>query len=464
MSTSSTHRFEVAKELKGILFMVIGMFFALSLISYSPTDPALNAASNMQKIHNLCGVIGAFTADILLTIIGISAYLTTLLFFLLSLLHFFDRPISLHTRHLFFGAGFVVFLSSLFHLRFESIDIAGTFLSGGGIIGGFLGEVLIRYLNRTGAYVVASAGAVVFFSLTTRLTLQSIFLGIKKTVVWLATNFWKWCKTGPRHAPALIRSAFVWVFSTLQSIPAFIGKIKNWRQLREEEAENQKKKAIRIERPAKPKPHVEDASDDDEESDSKGPKILKRADAQQKRPVDAQLKLAKIGNESYVPPPISLLDAPEGKKIDIDEEALRKNSLLLEKKLMDFEVQGRVTAIHPGPVITMYEFEPSPGTKVNKVVNLEDDLSLALGGRSVRIIAHLPGKAALGIEVPNHERETVWLKNIIASSPFQKSSTKIPIALGTNTEGHPAVTDLTRMPHLLIAGATGAGKSVAINS
>ncbi|MBI4126239.1 MAG: DUF87 domain-containing protein, partial [Deltaproteobacteria bacterium] len=143
---------------------------------------------------------------------------------------------------------------------------------------------------------------------------------------------------------------------------------------------------------------------------------------------------------------------------------LRKNSMLLEKKLTDFEDAGRVTAIHPGPVITMYEFEPAPGTKVNKVTNLEDDLSLTLGGRSVRIIPHLPGKAALGIEVPNHERETVYIKDIIASTSFQKSSNKIPLAIGTNTEGHPVVADLSRMPHLLIAGATGSGKSVCINA
>ncbi|PIR25442.1 MAG: hypothetical protein COV43_05630 [Deltaproteobacteria bacterium CG11_big_fil_rev_8_21_14_0_20_42_23] len=171
-----------------------------------------------------------------------------------------------------------------------------------------------------------------------------------------------------------------------------------------------------------------------------------------------------MSRAGYEPPPLSLLDTGDQIKIDVNEDALKKNSLLLEKKLRDFDVIGKVVAIHPGPVITMYEFEPSPGTKVNKIVNLSDDLSLSLGGRSVRILPHLPGKAALGIEVPNYEREIVWLKDIIASAPFQKSSNRLPMALGTNTKGEAEVADLGKMPHLLIAGATGSGKSVAINS
>ena len=112
----------------------------------------------------------------------------------------------------------------------------------------------------------------------------------------------------------------------------------------------------------------------------------------------------------------------------------------------------------------MYEFEPAAGTKLNKIVNLQDDLSLALSGRSVRIIPHLPGKAAVGIEVPNGEREIVWLRDIISSSQFAKIQTKLPLVLGSSTAGHPTIVDLTKMPHLLIAGATGSGKSVAINT
>jgi S-DNA-T family DNA segregation ATPase FtsK/SpoIIIE len=193
------------------------------------------------------------------------------------------------------------------------------------------------------------------------------------------------------------------------------------------------------------------------------PKILKRADSKP-RSADDQLKFHRMTTEGYEAPPSALLDTDDSKKVEIDEETLKKNSLLLEKKLRDFDVEGKVLAIHPGPVITMYEFEPKAGTKVNKIVNLQDDLSLTLGGRSVRIIPHLPGKAALGIEIPNSEREIVYLKNIVTSSQYAKSQSKLPLSLGSSTAGHPVVTDLTKMPHLLVAGATGSGKSVAINS
>jgi S-DNA-T family DNA segregation ATPase FtsK/SpoIIIE len=193
------------------------------------------------------------------------------------------------------------------------------------------------------------------------------------------------------------------------------------------------------------------------------PKILKRADTKP-RSADDQLKFHRMTTEGYEAPPVALLDTDDTKKIVVDEETLKKNSLLLEKKLKDFDVEGKVLAIHPGPVITMYEFEPKAGTKVNKIVNLQDDLSLTLGGRSVRIIPHLPGKAALGIEIPNSEREMVYLRNIVSAPQYAKSQSKLPLSLGSSTAGHPVVTDLTKMPHLLVAGATGSGKSVAINS
>ncbi|HPQ81178.1 MAG TPA: DNA translocase FtsK, partial [bacterium] len=193
------------------------------------------------------------------------------------------------------------------------------------------------------------------------------------------------------------------------------------------------------------------------------PKILKRADARPRR-IDDQLRFQRMSSEGYEPPPLALLDAPERQKVEVDEETLKKNSLLVEKKLRDFDVEGRVIAIHPGPVITMYEFEPAAGTKVSKIAGLQDDLSLTLGGRSVRVIPHLPGKAAVGIEIPNSDREIVWLKDTLSSPQFHKAQTNLPLALGASTSGHPVIADLTKMPHLLVAGATGSGKSVAINA
>jgi S-DNA-T family DNA segregation ATPase FtsK/SpoIIIE len=155
--------------------------------------------------------------------------------------------------------------------------------------------------------------------------------------------------------------------------------------------------------------------------------------------------------------------APGGAR-SYDRDSLIMNSRILEKKLRDFGVLGRVVAVHPGPVITMYEFEPASGIKVNRITNLADDLALAMRALSVRIIAPLPGKSVVGIEVPNPQREVVYLGELVSASSFQTSASKLTIALGKDIFGNPVETVLARMPHLLVAGATGTGKSVFLNA
>jgi S-DNA-T family DNA segregation ATPase FtsK/SpoIIIE len=140
------------------------------------------------------------------------------------------------------------------------------------------------------------------------------------------------------------------------------------------------------------------------------------------------------------------------------------NSRILEKKLADFGVMGRVVTVHPGPVITMYEFEPAPGVKVNRITNLSDDLALALRALSIRIIAPIPGKSVVGIEVPNAERETVYIRDLLEARSFRQGASRLTLALGKDIFGNPVEADLASMPHLLVAGATGTGKSVFLNS
>jgi S-DNA-T family DNA segregation ATPase FtsK/SpoIIIE len=166
----------------------------------------------------------------------------------------------------------------------------------------------------------------------------------------------------------------------------------------------------------------------------------------------------------YQFPEVSIFQrAPEvGRRYD--RESLIMNSRILEKKLADFGVAGRVVTVHPGPVITMYEFEPGAGVKVNRITNLADDLALALRALSVRIIAPLPGKSVVGIEIPNPERDVVYIRDLIESETFRKSKSKLTLALGKDIFGNPVEADLARMPHLLVAGATGTGKSVFLNS
>ena len=168
--------------------------------------------------------------------------------------------------------------------------------------------------------------------------------------------------------------------------------------------------------------------------------------------------------KGYQVPPFSFLNDPDDAPVSSDDKNLRMQSQLLEKKLEDFGVHGKVVAVSPGPVITTYEYEPAAGVKINKIVNLSDDLSLALRATSIRIVAPIPGKAVVGIEVPNVNREKVRFKEIVASGEFDKSKSKLTLCLGKDIVGNPVVAALDKMPHLLIAGATGTGKSVALNA
>ncbi len=172
----------------------------------------------------------------------------------------------------------------------------------------------------------------------------------------------------------------------------------------------------------------------------------------------------KLGDGAYELPSIQMLKYDASTDNKLDKQAMLELSARLSQTLSNYGVKGDVTAIRPGPVVTMYEFAPAPGTRVSKIANLQDDLAMALEALRVRIVAPIPGKAAVGIEVPNRAREKVFLKEIIADDTFRKSKAKLPIALGKDIEGGPAIVDLARMPHLLVAGTTGSGKSVAVNA
>lgn len=167
--------------------------------------------------------------------------------------------------------------------------------------------------------------------------------------------------------------------------------------------------------------------------------------------------------DGYELPRIEFLTISDSTSMMPSKNELLTGSSLLEKKLADFDVDGKITQVHPGPVVTMYELEPAPGVKINRVVSLSDDLALALKAPGVRV-SPIPGKATIGIEVPNRQRETVSLREIISSESFKKSHSKLTLALGKDIFGTPIVADLAKMPHLLVAGATGSGKSVSINS
>ncbi|WP_428267051.1 DNA translocase FtsK 4TM domain-containing protein [Haliangium sp.] len=209
------------------------------------------------------------------------------------------------------------------------------------------------------------------------------------------------------------------------------------------------------------------------DGEDSGPVIVESAFAHQsaeslrakEQQVDAErLDFIPLREGEYRLPPINLLDFDESQRASIDRTAMLELSARLTQTLENYGVKGEVVAIRPGPVVTMYEFAPAPGTRVSKIANLSDDLAMSLEALRVRIVAPIPGKGAVGIEVPNKSRETVYLKEILADDVFQRGKHKLPLALGKDIEGAPSVVDLAKMPHLLVAGTTGSGKSVSVNS
>jgi S-DNA-T family DNA segregation ATPase FtsK/SpoIIIE len=236
--------------------------------------------------------------------------------------------------------------------------------------------------------------------------------------------------------------------------------------------ENPELTASDADRPAVPPPPPAPASASDAQAE---PVIVEprfvadpAAMAQKEQQAEAERKarggFVKLGDGDYQLPSIQLLKYDAGQQNPLDKTAMLELSAKLTSTLENYGVKGDVVAIRPGPVVTMYEFAPAPGVRVNKITALADDLALALEARKIRIVAPIPGKAAVGIEVPNRAREKVFLKEILADDAFRKKAWKLPMALGKDIEGGPAVVDLAKMPHLLVAGTTGSGKSVAVNA
>ncbi|MGD8301599.1 MAG: DNA translocase FtsK [Desulfobacterales bacterium] len=404
------------KEIIGIFCFFLVIFTLISLLSFSPDDPSIHNAKATGEIHNLFGLLGAYLAGILIGLFGLGAFWIPLLLLLTSIHFFGEHPMKAKISTLIGGILLVVTTGSLLAVRRDSYLLFDNRFSAGGLIGIPLKSFLAQYTNITGALIILILLWIVGFILSTGFSL--ITFGLR---------CWEW-------------------------ISAIADRIKTlylkWKQRRE-----RSKKFSQVDRKT---------------TRAKAKKIkIKAASAKPIKPVPApkqeEFKFMKTG-KGFQLPSINFLEEPEFQIGAADNENLRMQSQLLEKKLEDFGVQGRVVEVAPGPVVTTFEYEPAPGVKINKIVNLTDDLALAMRATSIRIVAPIPGKAVIGIEVPNTDRQVVKFKDIIASSTFEKSKSKLTLCLGKDIVGNPIVAELEKMPHLLIAGATGTGKSVALNA
>jgi S-DNA-T family DNA segregation ATPase FtsK/SpoIIIE len=312
---------------------------------------------------------------------------------------------------------FALSLLGLVSLLFASDPLFENALAGG-VTGAFLSSFVGRFLGRAGAYLV--------FAFT---LFSSILAMTGITVKRVAFSSWSFL-------------VMIW------------GKVRQRRQLA-------RGRAVRTRSRRQDTAPVEAGT-------SAEPEIIDHLPVPSPRRAKAAVKQEsfdfRAGGPPFRLPSLSLLDDPPESRTILSREELIANSRILERKLKDFSVSGKVTQVHPGPVITMYEFEPAPGVKVNRIVNLADDLALAMSALAVRVVAPIPGKAVVGIEIPNHKRDIVHLKDVMLSDEYRSNSSKLTVALGKDIFGRPRAGDLGKMPHVLIAGATGAGKSVMINS
>jgi S-DNA-T family DNA segregation ATPase FtsK/SpoIIIE len=404
------------KEIIGILLFFLVVFTLISLLSYSTGDPSINNAKASGEINNLFGAFGAHTAGILIGLFGIGAFWLPILFLIMSI-HFFGKHANQTIIYKAIGGLLLVITTgSLLALHSNHFTIFGNRFSSGGIIGIPFSSFLVKYSNPTGGLIILTLLWLIGFIMTTGFSLASFYKFCRqKGTVWIDRIWTLIIKWKERREKAKKRSRAV-------------------------QAEK-KKKAQKIQiKAAKPTP-------------------IKKVPA----PKQEVFEFMNVG-KGFQLPSTNFLEDPEAEPVSADSDNLRMQSRLLAKKLDDFGVNGNVVTVTPGPVITTFEYEPAPGVKINKIVNLADDLALTLRATSIRIVAPIPGKAVIGIEIPNAERETVRFKEIVISSVFEKSKTPLTLCLGKDIVGNPVVTNLSKMPHLLIAGATGAGKSVALNT
>jgi len=422
-------------EIAGIFLIFFAVFIFVSLISYDSRDPSwtntgwANASDVSQKIHNYTGRVGAFLSDAILQVLGLASFLLPLAFFYLGLQTFSsdkEKRFILKTA----GALFLVLIvSSLFFMLFPSFSLGGTELSGGGFIGELVSSFLIRYFDHVGTYLVLFVLLILFFIFSTKISFGTIFRIFQRFFRFafkeVRIQIIRYQKSKRREK---MRKKVVEKYSLLQEKKTEKSKLKK------------RKKEIKKELGPEPA-------------------ITKLAPPTMP---EKYLFPEMEGKEDYNFPPLTLLDP--GKPYEkIDKNELYEKKQRIEEKLGEFRVEGEVKEYHPGPVVTTYEFYPYPGIKVSQVANLTEDLSLALGAESVRV-QRMPGRSSLGVEIPNNKREIIKLKDVIQSEKFQDSPSKLTFALGKTIHGEVYVTDLAIMPHLLIAGATGTGKSVALNS
>ncbi|MBC2717095.1 MAG: DNA translocase FtsK [Desulfobacteraceae bacterium] len=437
------------KELVSIILIFIVIFSLGSLLSYSPDDPSIHHAGHMGEIENFFGFFGAHLAGFLIGLFGLGAFLIPILFFIGFLEFYKNRSGQALSAMASGGIILTVSFGSLLSFFQETYVLFGNDYTAGGMLGLPIKSFLLKYSNWTGGMVILSFFLLIGFILSTGIS-----------VVATIRNFGKLSLV----AGGRVKNTYSHVLEKRKNRKAELRAFKKKKiNTQNGKSKNQDKK-IALPFKKNKEAGAKKINEGREEKEilikeTLPPKPLRSV------PVPKQQVFESMRFDTGTKlPSIDLLKDADVQINEVDHENLKFLSKLLEKKLDDFGVLGKVETVVPGPVITRFEFKPAPGIKITKVVNLTDDLALALRAISIRIIAPIPGRAVIGIEVPNLQREVVVFKDIVTSKVFNQSKSKLTLGMGKDIVGNPVVANLEDMPHLLIAGATGTGKSVGLNA
>ncbi len=453
-------------ETLGFGLLLAALLLAAALFSYRPQDPSLDTAAD-AAVRNLLGRDGAVLADILRQSLGLAAFVIPLVLCGWSLRLMLDRPL----RSLWLKLGLLPAALLLAALALSVLDrgaVSGTLGCGGAV-----GWALQRLVGLAGLDQLALPISM----------MAAAGLGLLLLVI-LGLSWRDWRDLGAGAGSASGRLALLSGRGAIAAAGLGGRSWRRWRQVRAgdpdsaaEAAEPHPRQVVtrlperrepRLDRGAAPSAGAPAAAGHPERGRG-GLVRLVGADARQAAPgrrgeEERQPRLALVPDEEPVLPSLELLETPPPPKAAaIDEEALEKNARMLETVLEDYGVRGQIVQVRPGPVVTLYEFEPAPGIKASRIIGLADDIARSMSAISVRV-AVVPGRTVIGIELPNRKAETVFLRELLDSPVYEKHPGRLALILGKDISGEPVLADLARMPHLLIAGTTGSGKSVGINT
>ncbi|MEW6321447.1 MAG: DNA translocase FtsK 4TM domain-containing protein [Acidobacteriota bacterium] len=455
-------------EVVGVALFAAALIWLIALASYDPNDPAWFFSTGTHEVPvNFVGRVGAFLAELSFQLLGYASFLLPAVISVAGWHYFWCRPIEAPYTKLTGAALLLACASAFLSLALGSVDLGSRAFRAGGYLGEIIGAQLSEYLSRTGSIIVVLTLIVLAVILATQFSFARVFgaalaaAGATARAGWTRLRAWIDERRRARERRDVIAKHVRRGTASPDALKAATERV-----------------ATRVEssvRPARSRAPEPDVADEDEAVDD----ALARAAAPRAgatppvvqptraaKPAALPLEPARTPAErragGYQLPPMSLLDAPRAER-KVDERELMDAARLLEEKCREFAVEGAVVQIHPGPVVTTFEFKPDAGVKYSKITGLADDLSLALQAESV-LIERIPGKSTVGIQIPNQNREAISLRELLESDTVQRSASKLTLALGKTIHGEPYVADLAAMPHLLIAGSTGTGKSVGLNA